>query len=124
MVEMIRRGEVWVANLNPSRGREIGKIRPVLVLQADQLNAIDTPMVVILPITTQVYPDYSVWRVSVRAKGRLLANCQVVVDQPRALDRERLGEGPLATLSEEEMTNVERAFLGVCGMAKYLSPQR
>lgn len=120
---MMRRGEIWVANLNPGRGREIGKIRPVLVLQADELSAIGTPMIVILPVTTQVYPDYSVWRVPVRAKGRLLADCQVVVDQPRALDRERFGEGPLTTLNEEEMANVERAFLGVCGMAQYLTPQ-
>ena len=32
---MIRRGEIWTANLNPSRGREISKIRPVLILQAE-----------------------------------------------------------------------------------------
>ncbi len=119
---MMRRGEIWVANLNPGRGREIGKIRPVLVLQANELSAIGTPMIVILPVTTQVYPDYKTWRVPIRAKGRLLVDCQVVVDQPRALDRDRFGEGPLTTLSEEEMTNVEHAFLGVCGMAQYLTP--
>ena len=33
----MRRGEVWTANLNPSRGREIGKIRPVLIIQANEL---------------------------------------------------------------------------------------
>jgi mRNA interferase MazF len=119
---MMRRGEIWVANLNSGRGREISKIRPVLVFQADELSAIGTPMVVILPITTQVYPDYKIWRVPVPARERLLVDCQVVVDQPRALDRDRFGEGPLATLSEEEMGSVERAFLGVCGMAQYLIP--
>lgn len=119
----MRRGEVWVANLNPGRGREIGKIRPVLILQADELSAIGTPMIVILPITTQMYPEYRVWRVPVRAKDRLLTDGQVVVDQPRALDRERFGEGPLTILSEEEMANVERAFLGVCGMAHYFIRQ-
>ena len=31
----MKRGEVWVANLNPTRGREVGKIRPVLVIQGD-----------------------------------------------------------------------------------------
>jgi mRNA interferase MazF len=46
----------------------------------------------------------------------------VVVDQTRALDRERFGDGPLTTLNEEEMANVERAFLGVCGRAQYFSP--
>lgn len=120
---MMRRGEIWVANLNPGRGREIGKIRPVLVLQADELSAIGTPMVVILPMTTQVYPSYKHWRVMVQARDRLLMDCQVVVDQPRTLDRERFGDGPLTTLNEAEMTNVERAFLGVCGMAQYLTPQ-
>ncbi|OGS97539.1 MAG: MazF family transcriptional regulator [Gallionellales bacterium RIFCSPLOWO2_02_FULL_57_47] len=123
MVEIMRRGEIWVANLNPGRGREIGKIRPVLVLQADELSAIGTPMIVILPVTTQVYPDYKTWRVPIRARGRLLVDCQVVVEQPRALDRDRFGEGPLTTLSEEEMSNVECAFLGVCGMAQYLTQQ-
>ena len=29
----MKRGEIWVANLNPNRGAEVGKIRPVLILQ-------------------------------------------------------------------------------------------
>ena len=53
------------------------------------------------------------------ARDRLLKDCQVVVDQPRALDRERFGEGPLAALTEEELMSVEQAFLGVCGLARY-----
>jgi mRNA interferase MazF len=39
MVGLMRRGEIWVANLNPTRGAEIGKVRPVLVLQSDWLTA-------------------------------------------------------------------------------------
>lgn len=119
MVEVIRRGEIWVANLNPPRGQEIGKIRPVLVFQDDALTAIGTPMIIILPLTTQIYPAFKQWRVTITARHRLLKDCQVIVDQPRTLDRSRLGEGPLATLSAEEMISVERAFLGVCGMFHY-----
>jgi mRNA interferase MazF len=119
MVEVIRRGEIWTANLNPPRGQEIGKIRPVLVFQDNALTAIGTPMVIILPLTTQVYPAFKQWRITVTARHRLLKDCQIVVDQPRTLDRARFGEGPLATLSEEEMISVERAFLGVCGMFHY-----
>ena len=119
MVEVIRRGEIWVANLNPPRGQEIGKIRPVLVFQDDALTAIATPMIIILPLTTQIYPTFKQWRVTITARHRLLKDCQVIVDQPRTLDRSRFGEGPLATLSEEEIISVERAFLGVCGMFHY-----
>ncbi len=113
---MIRRGEIWTANLNPSRGREIGKIRPVLIVQADELNDADTPMVVVLPLTTHVYPEFKLWRVTVPARDRLKDPCQVVVDQPRALDRARIGEGPLTTLTPAELASVERSMRAVLGM--------
>jgi mRNA interferase MazF len=35
----MRRGEIWIGNLDPGRGAEIGRIRPVLVLQDDVLIA-------------------------------------------------------------------------------------
>lgn len=33
---MMRRGEIWTANLNPNKGGEIGKVRPVMILQDDE----------------------------------------------------------------------------------------
>lgn len=113
---MMRRGEVWVGNLNPSRGREIGKIRPVLIIQSDDLDENITPMVVILPLSTQIYPAFKRWRVTIPARNRLLKPCQVVTDQPRALDRDRFGEGPLATLTAEEMAAVDKSLLAVMGL--------
>lgn len=112
----MKRGEIWVGNLNPSRGREIGKIRPVLIIQSDELGEDITPMVAILPLSTQIYSAFKRWRVTIPARGRLLKSCQVVTDQPRALDRARFGEGPLATLTQAEMAAVERSLLAVMGM--------
>ncbi len=112
----MRRGEVWTANLNPTRGRQIGKIRPVLIIQADELIDAGVPMVVVLPLTTQVYPEFTLWRISVSARDRLKEPCQVVVDQPRALDRTRLGEGPLTILTRSELAAVERGLRVVLGM--------
>jgi len=112
----MKRGEIWVGNLNPSRGREIGKVRPVLIMQSDELSEDITPMVVILPLSTQMYPAFKLWRVTITARNRLLKPCQVVTDQPRALDRNRFGEGPLATLNVEEMAAVEKSLRGVMGM--------
>ncbi len=112
----MRRGEVWTANLNPSRGREIGKLRPVLVVQADELIEAATPMIVVLPLTTQVYPEFKVWRVTVPARDRLKDDCQVVVDQPRALDRSRIGDGPLTVLTHAELASVERSLRAILGM--------
>ena len=112
----MKRGEIWVGNLNPSRGREIGKVRPVLIIQADELTRTGTPMIVVLPLTTQVYPGFKRWRISLPARERLLKPCQIITDQPRALDRGRIGEGPLTTLTAEEMTVVEKSLRAVMGM--------
>ena len=50
----MRRGEIWLGNLNPNRGAEIGKIRPVLIVQWDFLIAQGDPTIIVLPLTTQV----------------------------------------------------------------------
>lgn len=112
----MRRGEIWVANLNPNRGREVGKIRPVLVIQSDELTAIGTEMVVILPLTTRIHQQFKYFRVTIPARGRLRQDAQVMVDQPRTLDKQRFGEGPLTTLTTTEMTAVEKSLLAVVGM--------
>lgn len=112
----MRRGEVWVARLNPNQGKEIGKVLPVLEMQADELNAVGGNSVVVLPLTTQVYPSFRRWRISLPARDRLLKDCQIVVDQPRTLDRSRFGEGLLTALAVDEMASVERSLKAVMGM--------
>ncbi len=49
----IKRGEVWLADLNPIRGSEQAGIRPVLIFQNDTINAFSTTAVTI-PFTTDL----------------------------------------------------------------------
>ena len=116
MSATIRRGQIWTADLNPNRGRELGKIRPVLVVQGDWLSAAQSRTVVVLPLTSDVRRDAEPLRVTIGARDRLRMESQVVVDQPRTLDRRRLGEGPLTELSGDEMARVEENLLAVLGV--------
>ena len=109
----MRRGEVWIARLNPNQGREIGKTRPVVVIQADTLTAVGNNPVVVLPLTTRVYPAFKTWRIAIPARDRLLKDCQVVIDQPRSLDRSRFVDGPVTTLTMGETAAVERSLKAV-----------
>lgn len=113
---MMRRGEIWTANLNPNKGAEVGKIRPVLILQGDTLIEAGLQTVVTLPLTTQFRPAFAPLRVLVRARQRLNRDCYVVTEQPRALDRSRFGDGPLTVLTAEELAAVEKALQAVMGM--------
>jgi mRNA interferase MazF len=112
----MRRGEIWVGNLNPNRGSEVGKVRPVLILQADFLIAQGEPTVIVLPLTTQVRKSKEPLHVTIRARDRLRQDCQVMPEQPRTLDRARLAEGPLTRLTPEELRAVEMSFRAVTGL--------
>ncbi|KAF0103698.1 MAG: mRNA interferase [bacterium] len=112
----MRRGEVWTANLNPNKGAEIGKIRPVLVIQDDRLNQTGLQTILVLPLTTQFRPAFAPMRVKLPARDRLVKDSYVMVEQTRVADRSRFGEGPLATLTAEEMAAVEKSLRTVMGM--------
>jgi mRNA interferase MazF len=113
----VRRGEIWTANLNPNRGSETGRIRPVLILQEDALTTGGLPTILIVPMTTQFRPGTAALRVAVSARDRLRADCYAMVEQVRAIDRGRIGDGPLAVLNAEEVARVEKSLRAVLGLA-------
>lgn len=106
----MRRGQIWLGNLNPSRGVEVGKTRPVLVIQSDEVNASSIGTVVVLPLSSDKSGGEGPARVKVVARGRLAKESFVLVDQPRALDKKRFSEGPLAELDAFEMVSVDRGL--------------
>jgi mRNA interferase MazF len=112
----MRRGEIWLANLNPNRGAEIGKIRPVLIMQADFLIAQGESTIVVLPLTTQVRASKEPLHVTIAQRDDLEQTCQVMTEQPRTLDRQRLIEGPLTRATADEMQRIERSFRAVVGL--------
>ncbi|MBD9360540.1 type II toxin-antitoxin system PemK/MazF family toxin [Methylomonas sp. EbB] len=116
MVGMMKRGEVWTANLNPNKGAEIGKIRPVLVLQDDTIITGGLPTIVVVPLTSQFRPNLAPLRIPIAPQGRLKAASYVMAEQLRAIDRSRFGEGPLATVTAEELAAVEKSLRGVMGL--------
>lgn len=112
----MRRGEIWLGNLNPNRGAEIGKVRPVLIVQADFLIAQGDPTIVVLPLTSQVRASKEPLHVTIQARDELAETCQVMPEQPRTLDRKRLIKGPLTRLTEQELHAVERSLVAILGL--------
>jgi len=107
---MPERGEVWLANLNPRRGTEVGKTRPVLIAQAQSLLDALHPSTLIIPLTTNLIDDAAPLRVRVPASGRLRHASDLLIDQLRAIDNRRLIEGPLLQLNEELMQRTDAAL--------------
>lgn len=106
-------GEVWLANLNPGRGTEPGKMRPVLIVQGQALLDAGHPSTLIVPLTTNLVNDAEPLRLRVPARERLDQDSDLLIDQLRAIDNRRLAEGPLARLPVAAMREVYRAIAEV-----------
>jgi mRNA interferase MazF len=83
-MKIIRYG-VYLADLNPTQGAEMSKVRPVVVVSLDEMNAaLDT--IVICPLTTRLHPRWRS-RLQIRCAGK---PAEIAVDQIRAISRSRL----------------------------------
>ncbi len=81
----IGRYGVYLADLDPTRGRETAKTRPVVVVSQDDMNRVlDT--VVVCPLTTKLHPRWRS-RVGTVCAGR---KAEIAVDQIRTISKERL----------------------------------
>lgn len=79
-----RRGEIWWVNLDPTRGREIKKHRPCVIVSSDWLNSKrSTPVVVPLSASPDSAPPVVV---AVPSAG---PDSVAVIDQVRAVDKSR-----------------------------------
>ena len=94
----VRRGDVFLVRLDPTRGGEIRKTRPCLIVSPDELNA-HVSTSIVAPLTTggHAYP----FRVPCRFAGK---SGHIVLDQIRTVDHtrfmRRLGRVPAGALSQ------------------------
>ena len=84
MVEPPKRDEVWLIALDPTRGSEIRKTRPCVVVSPDEMN-LQLRTVIVAPMTSAIrrFPT----RVPIVHAGK---TGEVVLDQLRTVDRSRL----------------------------------
>lgn len=81
----IKRYEIYLADLNPTIGSEIKKIRPVVIISQDEMN-IFLETVVICPLTSKLHP---LWRTRLQIKCAN-ENAEIAVDQIRTISKQRL----------------------------------
>ena len=109
MTIAVDRYAIYLADLNPTRGAEIAKTRPVVVVSRDDMNRhLDT--IVICPLTTTLHPR---WR------SRIPVTCarrkaEIAVDQIRTISKNRLVKC-LDDLSAVDAARVRRLIVEMYG---------
>ncbi len=105
---LIKRGEVFLVNFDPTLGAESKKTRPAVVVSNDISNA-HSPIVSIAPITSNVTKVYSFEVEIPPAMGGLKTRSKIMVNQTRAVDKIRLIR-KLGQLPEQIMREVNHAL--------------
>jgi len=106
---VVERYGIYLADLNPTRGAEIAKTRPVLVVSRDEMNRyLDT--IGVCPLTAQLHPR---WR------SRIPVTCarrkaEIAVDQIRTISKDRLVKR-LDSLSVTDAARVRRLIVEMYG---------
>ena len=110
-----KRGAIYLANFNPSKGTEPGEIRPCIVMQSNLLNEAGHPSTTVLPLTTQLIEDAAPLRYRVTARDELESDSDIMLDQTRTIDNRRITSDILTILSEKEINEVEAYWRIVLG---------
>ena len=109
MTRFPRRYTIYFADLNPTVGEEIRKVRPVVVVSHNEMNQfLDT--VIVCPLTSTLHPRWRS-RLQIRCAGR---SAEIAVDQIRAISKQRLRRR-LDRLSATDATHLRRLITEMYG---------
>jgi len=107
--EAMNRYEIRWADLEPTRGAEMAKTRPVVIVSLDILNQ-QLQTVTVCPLTTSIHPA---WRSRLQVRiGR--RNAEIAVDQIRTISKRRLGSR-VGVLSKDEAALLRRIITEMYG---------
>ena len=109
-----RRGDIYLANLNPFKGCEQGGTRPVLVLSNDIGNFF-SPLITIAPITSHLKKLDLPTHVLLKDVRGLTTDSVVCLEQIKGIDKLRVLKY-LGKISKEQMEEVEEAAMESLGM--------
>jgi len=101
--------DIYTADLNPTIGSEIRKVRPVVVVSPNEMNQyLET--VVVCPLTTKLHPSWRS-RLQIVCAGK---NAEIAVDQIRTLSKQRLKQ-KIDQISSENAAQLRRLITEMYG---------
>ena len=102
-VGVLTRGGVYLARLDPAKHAEVGKIRPVVVLTAQEILQISPLTIFVCPLSSRSEPEFSDLHVELLARDSLKVSSYALVEHCRAMSIKRLIYPRLAQLTWHEI---------------------
>lgn len=114
--EILTQGGVYLARLDPAKAAEVGKIRPVVVLNAQVILDIIPPTVFICPLSSQSQPAFSSLHVKLSPRDNLKVMSYALVEHCRSITIRRIVYPRLAQLTDYELRLVLHRLQRLVGL--------
>lgn len=116
MAQIVKRGDIYYADLSPVIGSEQGGVRPVLIVQNDVGNKY-SPTIIVAAITSQINKAKLPTHIEINAEEykRLNKDSVILLEQIRTIDKKRLKE-KVGSISKDLILKVDEALIISLGL--------
>jgi len=115
-VERLSRGGIYLARLDPAKGAEVGKLRPVAVLSAEEVLEVNSPLLFICPLSSRSESVFDALHVMLSPREGLKVSSYALVEHCRAISRSRLLSQRIAQLTEQELATILHRLQRLVGL--------
>ncbi len=113
---ILTQGGIYLAKLDPAKAAEVGKIRPVIILNAQAILDIVPPTVFICPLSSQSQPEFGNLHVKFSPRDNLKVTSYALVEHCRSITLRRIVYPRIAQLTSPELLVVLNRLQRLVGL--------
>lgn len=115
-VEILSRGGVYLAKLNPAKATEIGKVRPVVILNSQAILNSVPPIIFICPLSSQSQPEFSSLHFELNVRDNLKVKSYALIEHCRSIAISRIIYPRIAQITSSEIENILHKLQRLVGL--------
>lgn len=115
-IEILTRGGIYLAKLDPAKKSEVGKIRPVALLTAQIILDVKPPTVFVCPLSSKSYKELRQLHVELPPRDNLQVTSFALVEHCRSIAISRLMHPRLAQMTTNEIALILHRLQRMVGL--------
>lgn len=105
-IEILSRGGIYLAKLNPNKEDEIGKVRPVVILNSQTILDKKPPIIFVCPLSSQSHSEFNALHFELAPRDNLKAKSYALTEHCRSISLSRVIYPRLAQITNSELNSI------------------
>ncbi|WPY01751.1 Type II toxin-antitoxin system PemK/MazF family toxin (plasmid) [Candidatus Trichorickettsia mobilis] len=114
--QTLTRGGIYLAKLDPAKQDEVGKIRPIIILNSQTILNASPPIIFICPLSSQSKPEFSTLHIELEIRDNLQVKSYALVEHCRSITINRIIYPRLAQTTFSELNNILHKLQRLIGL--------